>query len=143
MAVDEESKKLPNIYWSPKLHKHLCKARFIIAAPQCSVKPLSKAVTSVLKLMYKQIETYNSKIHYFSGVKSFWPIQKNQLVIDSIKNTNSRNKALSIATYENSTLDTNTPHNKLKNVMRVGINFCFKGEGKTVYCCNKIWCNMD
>ena len=29
----------------------------LIAALQCSIKPSSKAVTSLLKLMYKQIET--------------------------------------------------------------------------------------
>ena len=60
MEVKEENKKFPNIYWTPKLQKNLSKARFIIAAPQCSVKPLIKSVTSVLKLMDKQRETYNS-----------------------------------------------------------------------------------
>ena len=42
-----------------ELHEQFSKARYIIAAPQWPVKSLSKAVTSVLKLMYKQIETYN------------------------------------------------------------------------------------
>ena len=71
---------------APKLHKHPSKVRFITVAPQCSVKPLSKVVTSVLKPMFKQIETYNSKMYYFSGVKSFWPVQNNQPVIDATKN---------------------------------------------------------
>ena len=55
-------------------HKHSSKARFMIAAPQFSVKPSSKAVTSVLKLIYKKIKTNNSKMHYFSRVKSFCPV---------------------------------------------------------------------
>ena len=38
-VVDEENKKLPNICWTLKLHKHPSKARFIIAARQCHVKP--------------------------------------------------------------------------------------------------------
>ena len=42
LAIDEESRKHPNICWAPKLH--LSKARFIIAAPQCSLKPLSNAL---------------------------------------------------------------------------------------------------
>ena len=104
LVVDEENKKLPNIDWTPKLYKYPSKARLIIAALQCSVKLLSKAVTSVLKRMHKQIETYNSKMHYFSGVKSFWPVQNNQPVIDAIKKFSSRNKALSISTYDVSTL---------------------------------------
>ena len=39
-----------------------------------SVKSLSKAVTSVLKLRYKQIETYDSRMHCFPWVKSFSPV---------------------------------------------------------------------
>ena len=57
LVFDEENINLSNIYWTPKLHKHPLKARFIVPAPQCSVKPFSKAVTSVLKLVYKQVET--------------------------------------------------------------------------------------
>ena len=33
---------------------------------------------------------------YFSGVKSFWPVQNNQPDIDAIKKVNIRNKALPI-----------------------------------------------
>ena len=80
--------------------------------------------------MCKQIETYNFKMHYFSGVKSLWPVQNNQAVIDAIKKLNNRNKALSIATYDFFTLSTNIPHNELKNVIWELIHFCFKGRGK-------------
>ena len=48
LSVGDESKKLPHIYWTPKLHKNPLKFRFIIAAPDCSIKPLSKAVTKIL-----------------------------------------------------------------------------------------------
>ena len=61
LKVKKENRKVSNIYWTPKLHKHSSKARYIIAAPQCSVKSLSEAVTSVLKLMYKRLENYDSK----------------------------------------------------------------------------------
>ena len=118
------------MYWIPKLHKNPTKARFIVAAPNCSIKPLSKAVTQVLKLMFKQIEMYNHKSTYFSGVKSFWPIQNNQPVIEAIKKLNGRSKANSISTFDFSTLYTNIPHAKLKNVLRELINFCFKGGDK-------------
>ena len=32
LEVNEENKKLPNVYWVPKLHKHLSKARFQASA---------------------------------------------------------------------------------------------------------------
>ena len=53
LKVDEINKKIPNIYWTRKLHKNLTKARFIIAAPNSSVKPLLKAVSVALKLIYR------------------------------------------------------------------------------------------
>ena len=34
-----------------------------MAAPQCSVKPLCKAVDAISKLMYKKIEIYYFKSH--------------------------------------------------------------------------------
>ena len=46
--------KTRNIYRTPKLPKHPSKAKFMIPAPQYSVKPLSKILTAVLKLFYKQ-----------------------------------------------------------------------------------------
>ena len=49
----------------------------------------------MLKLMYNQIDTNKSTSYYFSGIKSFCPVRNNQ-----------------------PTLNTNIPHNKLKNVMR-------------------------
>ena len=62
LEVDEINKKLPNIYWFSKLHKNPTKARFIIATPKCLVKSLSKAVTAVFKLTYKQIGNCNFKV---------------------------------------------------------------------------------
>ena len=72
----------------------------------------------MLKLMYNQIDTNNSTSYYFSGIKSFCPVRNNQPALYAIKKLNTRNKALSIATYDFSTLNTNILHNKLKNVMR-------------------------
>ena len=51
--------KLPGIYWLPKLHKSPIKFRFIIAAPECSIKPLAQSITSIFKLFQRQICTYN------------------------------------------------------------------------------------
>ena len=36
--------------WTPKLHENPIRARFIIFAPKCLLKPLSKAVIPVLTL---------------------------------------------------------------------------------------------
>ena len=88
LEISGKNKNFLNIYWTPNLRKHPSKARFIHAVPQCSINFLPKAVTAVLKLMYKEIETYNSKLHYFSGIKSFQPKQNSQPVIDAIRKLN-------------------------------------------------------
>ena len=38
IEISGDNKKLPNIYWLPKLNKNPIKFRFIIAALKCSVK---------------------------------------------------------------------------------------------------------
>ena len=95
----------------PKLYKNPTKIRFLITAPKCKMKPLSKAVTAALKLIYNQIES-------------------NQSVNDTISKLNSRSKATSIFTFDLSTLYPIIPHDKLKPVMPELINFCFYGGNK-------------
>ena len=70
--------KLTKIYWIPKLDNISIKAILIIAAPQFSVKPLSKAVAGALKVIYNQIENYNFKTQYYCGGKTCWPVQNIQ-----------------------------------------------------------------
>ena len=82
-------------------------------------------------MIYKPIETRNSKFHYFSDIKSFWSARSNEPIIDVIKKLNSRNKALSIATYDLPIFYTNIAQNKVKNVMRKLINFSFKDGEET------------
>ena len=127
LDVDESNQNLPHMYWLPKLHKSPSKACFIVAAPSCSIKPLSKAVTSVFKLFFQQIESYNKKLQFFSGINSFWVIQNNKPVVRNIKKLNSRNKAHTVSTFDFSTLYTKIPHDKLVSVMDELIDFCFRG----------------
>ena len=118
---------LPNMYWLPKIHKTPIKARFIIASPKSSIKDLSKAITSVFRLFYKQIENYNDKCRFFTGVNTFWVVQNNKPVIDAMTKLNARNKARSISTFDFSTLYTKLPHDKLLDVLNKLIDFCFNG----------------
>ena len=53
------------------MHKYPSKTKSKIAPPKYSAKTFSKAVTSVSKLMYKQIENHDSKMLYFSVIKPF------------------------------------------------------------------------
>ena len=125
--VSTENQRLPNMYWLPKMHKNPIKARFIIASPKSSIKPLSQAITSAFRLFYRQIESYNDKCRFFTGVNTFWVVQNNKPVTDAVNKLNKRNKAKYISTFDFPTLYTKLPHNKLLMVLHHLIDFCFDG----------------
>ena len=52
LVGDEEIKKLPNIYWMPKLHKRPSKASFVIVPPQSSVYLLYVYIYNKSKPIY-------------------------------------------------------------------------------------------
>ena len=42
-----ENHRLPYRYWMPKMHENPIKARFIIASPKSSIKPLANTIASI------------------------------------------------------------------------------------------------
>ena len=117
-----------------------CVSLLFIAAPKCSVKPLSKAVAAIFKQIFYQVEQYNKKSFFYSGVKTFWVIQNNKPVMDSINRINAKRKAKSISTFDFSTLYTKIPHNKLIKVMNEMVDFCFQGDSHKVLAVSKSGC---
>ena len=55
--ISVENHQLPNMYWMPKMHKNPIKARFIIASPKSSIKPLARTIMSIVCFLdkYKHI----------------------------------------------------------------------------------------
>ena len=127
-----ENHQLPNMYWMPKMHKNPIKATFIIACPKSSIKPLARTITSIFRLFFRQIQAYNDKCRFFTGVNTFWVVQNNKPVIDAMNGLNKRRKATSVSTFDFSTLYTKLPHNKLLMVLNSLIDFCFDG-GESKY----------
>ena len=68
LKVNSENEDLPCIYWLPKMHKYPIGHRFIIASKKCSMKPLSKNISSIFKVFYNLIESYHNKSKFFSGL---------------------------------------------------------------------------
>ena len=65
-----ENHRLPNIYWMLQMHKNPIKDRFMIAYPKSSLKHLARTVTSIFRLFFRQIQTYNNKCRIFTGVNN-------------------------------------------------------------------------
>ena len=74
LYVNEENRCLPHIYWLPKLHKNPTKARFIILALKCFLKPLLASITAFFKILFHQIEDYSNQSQYFVEINTFWVI---------------------------------------------------------------------
>ena len=147
LNIPENMKTLPTPYWMPKMHKSPIGARFIIASKQCVVKPLSKNITAAFKLLYKSVEKYHSKCKFYSGINSFWVIQNNKPVIDTLNKLSNRNAAKPVSTYDFSTLYTNIPHDKLIKTLSSVIDFAFKGRTQGKISINSYgkanWCNSS
>ena len=122
-----ENHRLSYMYWMPKMNKNPIKARFIVASPKSSIKPLARTITSVFRLFFRQIQTYNDKCRFFTGVNTFWVVQNNKPVIDAVNGHNKQRKATSASTFEFSVLYTKLPHNKRLMVLNSLIDFCFDG----------------
>ena len=84
---------LPVMYWIPKMLKNPISFHLIIASPVCSIKPLSKDITSILKLFYEKVERYHAKEKVWSGIKILWSNQNSYPVIFSINKLNKRKAA--------------------------------------------------
>ena len=82
-------------------------------------------ITSIFRLLFRKIQTYNNKCRLFTGV--FWVVQNSKPVIDAMNGLNKWRKATSVSTIEFSTFYTKLPHNKILMVLNSLIDFCFDG----------------
>ena len=104
--------KITNVYQQFIGHLHFktsTKVRCVITVPTCSLKTFSKDITSVLNLIYDEIDSYNNK----RCCKSFWTIHNNELILKSPESLSKRNKENSLFSFDFSTLYTNIRHDKL------------------------------
>ena len=144
LKLTENMEQLPVMYWLPKMHKSPTGFRFIIASPACSIKPLSKDITSIFKLFYKKVERYHTKGRLWSGIKQFWTIDNSSSLIGCVNKINLRKSAKRMTTFDFSTLYTKIPHDKLLNVLFEITEFAFRGGTRkyiAVYNSGAYWSN--
>ena len=58
IELSEEDKRLPYLYWTPKLHKFPMKHRFIAGSSKCTTKQLSSLLTKILTVIKTGLEKY-------------------------------------------------------------------------------------
>ena len=135
VCVKERQDRLPTMYWLPKLHKTLYKARFIANSSSCTTTELSKLLTSCLTAVKNHVIRYCEKVYERSGKKLFWSIKNSGEVLNKLKSRGFR--ATSLSTYDFSTLYTTLPHNLIKEKLINLIEWTFKREGSPYIACNE------
>ena len=58
IELSADDKRLPYLYWTPKLHKSPVKHRFIAGSSKCTTKQLSNLLTKILTAVKTGLEKY-------------------------------------------------------------------------------------
>ena len=130
LEVGDREQCLPIMYWIPKMHKNPVDSRFIVASAKCSTKPLSKAVSTVFKLIFKQIQNFHDKSTFYSRYNKFWVIENSSPVINKLDKINVKKRAKEISTFDFKTLYTKIDHDNLLHRLYGIIDFSFKGGSR-------------
>ena len=133
IELSEEDKRLPYLYWTPKLHKSPVKHRFIAGFSKCITKQLSSLLTKILTVIKTGLEKRRSIKTGHTGANNMWIIKNSTNLLSSLGHLGVH-RATSIQTFDFSTLYTSIPHDLLMSRTSNIINNAFKHKnGATRY----------
>ena len=143
LELSEEDKRLPYLYWTPKLHKSLVKHRSIAGSSECTRKQLSSLLTKILTVIKTAPGKYCGIKTSHTGVINMWILKNSTNLLSSLSHLGVH-RATSIQTFDFSTLYTSIPHDLLKFRLNNIINNAFKHKnGATRYTHIKIGRNKS
>ena len=133
IELSNDNKRLPYLYWTPKLHKSPAKHRFIAGSSKCTTKQLSSLLPKILTVITTGLEKYCSIKTSHTGVNNMWILKNSTNLLSSLSHVEVH-RATSIQTFDFSTLYTSMPHDLLKSRMNSIISNAFKYKnGATRY----------
>ena len=125
IELSDDDKRLPYLYWTPKLHKSPVKHRFIADSSKCTTKQLSSLLTKILTVIKTGLEKYRSIKTSHTGVNNMWILKSSTNLLSSLSHLGVH-RSTSIQTFDFSILYTSIPHDFLKSRMNSIINNAFK-----------------
>ena len=133
LEMSEEDKKLPYLYWTPKLRKVPFKHHFIAGSNKCTTIDLPCQLTKVLTIVKDGLIRYNNTKTSCNGVNSMWIVKNSTSLLSSLYQLDVRT-ATSVQTYDFSTLYTSVPQNLLKSRITALVhNSCKRRDGSNRY----------
>ena len=122
------------MYCLTKIHKKSIDTRFTAASKNCSTKPLSDTISTILKMIFNTVESFHNISFFYSGCKKFWVVQNSFPVVTTLNKINIKKKARkdlvqfvsALGAYKQTTI----PHKLLLKVLSENINFVFKSKDR-------------
>ena len=84
IELSDDDKRLPYLYWTPKLHKSPVKHRFIAGSSKCTTKQLSSLLTKILTVIKTGLEKYCSIKTSHTGVNNMWILKNSTNLLSSL-----------------------------------------------------------
>ena len=125
---DDEMRKLPNMYWTPKMHKKKVGSRFIIASKKSTLKFLAMDVTKIFQCIFSHVRVYQKLVRFYSGLNNFWVVENGKDVVATMDRLSKKSNAKSVSTFDFSTLYTQIPHDQLVIALSCIIRGTFDGS---------------
>ena len=129
--MSEEDQNLPYLYWTPKLHKSPYKHRFIAGSSKCTTKDLSCLLAKLLSTIKDGLVRYCKTKTSRNGVNNMWILKNSTSLLSSFDQLDVRT-AMSVQTFDFSTLYTSTPHDLLKSRISNLIHNAFRKKDGSV-----------
>ena len=126
IELSDDDKRLPYLYWTPKLHKSLVKHCFIAVSSKCTTKQLSSLLTKILTVIKTGLQKYCSMKTSHTGVNNMWILKNSNKFTVIFKSPVGVHRATSIQTFDFPTLYTSIPHDLFLSHMNSIINNVFK-----------------
>ena len=82
--LSDDDKRLPYLYWTPKLHKSPVKHCFIASSSKCTTKQLSSLLTKILTVIKTGIKKYCSIKTSHTGVNNMWILKNSTNLLSSL-----------------------------------------------------------
>ena len=99
IELSNNDKRLPYLYWTPKLHKSPVKHRFIASSSNCTAKQLSSLLTEILTVIKTGLEKYCSIKTSHTGVNNMWIFKNSTNLLSSLSHLGVH-RATSIQTFD-------------------------------------------
>ena len=141
---------LPLMYWIPKMHKSVPKARFIAGSSNVLTTRLAQVINTLLGAIKKELKGRDKEHIARTGIKRCWFIDSYEEVINCVKLLDRPSRGgQCINTYDFSTMYTTLDLGDLVSSLGHGIREAFQGHqymlivGTTAASLSCVWEDTD